>query len=203
MKQRIVFIGDSITWWGITTKDKIGTGYVRLLHDYLKLSYPERDIEIINKGISGNRIFDLKERWEQDVISLHPDLVSISIGINDVARQFDSPEINQVSPDIFEETYELLIQDVLNKTNASLVLMEPTVIKEDSQSEGNRRLKLYVEIVNRLANKYNASVVPTHQAFIQFIESRSDLPLTVDGVHMNTMGNMLIAKTWIQAVNLK
>ncbi|MEI2400993.1 hydrolase, partial [Paenibacillus phytohabitans] len=69
MKQRIVFIGDSITWWGINEGDSIGTGYVRLLHDYLKVSNPQRDFDVINKGISGNRVIDLAERWDQDVIS--------------------------------------------------------------------------------------------------------------------------------------
>lgn len=198
MNQRIVFIGDSITWIGITEEDPIGTGYVRLLHDYLKVTYPEREFEIINKGISGHRVIDLAERWDRDVISLQPDLVSISIGINDVARQFDSPDLEQMVPSRFEEIYDSLLKSVLEKTKASLVLMEPTVIKEDLQSEGNKKLKAYVEIVHLLADKYNATVVPTHQAFIQFLETRNDLPLTNDGVHMNTMGNMLMAKTWIE-----
>jgi lysophospholipase L1-like esterase len=199
MKQRIVFIGDSITWWGVSEGDDIGTGYVRLLHDYLKVTYPERELEIVNKGISGHRINDLAERWEQDVISLQPDIVSISIGINDVARQFDSPDIEQMYPERFEEIYDSLLKNVIEKTNANIVLMEPTIIKEDIQSEGNKILKSYVHITHKLAEKYNATVVPTHQAFIGILESGSDLPLTNDGVHMNTMGNTLMAKTWIQA----
>jgi lysophospholipase L1-like esterase len=199
MKQRIVFIGDSITWWGVSEGDDIGTGYVRLLHDYFKVTYPERELEIVNKGISGHRINDLAERWEQDVISLQPDIVSISIGINDVARQFDSPDIEQMYPERFEEIYDSLLKNVIEKTNANIVLMEPTIIKEDIQSEGNKILKSYVNITHKLAEKYNATVVPTHQAFIGILESGSDLPLTNDGVHMNTMGNTLMAKTWIQA----
>jgi hypothetical protein len=34
-----------------------------------------------NKGISGNRIYDLEERLEKDVLALKPNLVSILIGI--------------------------------------------------------------------------------------------------------------------------
>ncbi|MEH7255529.1 SGNH/GDSL hydrolase family protein [Neobacillus niacini] len=202
MKQRIVFIGDSITWWGISEGDDIGTGYVHLLHDYLKVSYPKRDFEIINKGISGNRVTDLADRWERDVITLNPDVISISIGINDVWRQVDSPEIDQVYPEQFEEIYESLLTSITAKTKASIVLMEPTVIEEDVQSLGNKLLIPYVETVHRLADKYNAIIVPTHQAFIEFLESSNDQPLTIDGVHMNSMGNMLMAKTWVQATKV-
>ncbi len=202
MKQRVVFIGDSITWWGIGEGETIGTGYVRLLHDYLKVSYPERDFEIFNKGISGNRVTDLAERWEQDVISLRSDIVSISIGINDVWRQVDSPEIDQVYPEKFEGIYDSLLKNVSEKTNASIILMEPTIIGEDVQSLGNTLLKPYIESVHRLADKYSATLVPTHQAFIEFLESSNENPLTIDGVHMNSMGNMLMAKTWIQAAEL-
>ncbi|MEH7388021.1 SGNH/GDSL hydrolase family protein [Bacillus sp. JJ1521] len=197
MKQRIVFIGDSITWWGISEKDTIGTGYVRLLHDYLKVAYPERDLEIINKGISGNRVTDLAERWDQDVISFRPDIVSISIGINDVWRQVDSPEIEQVLPQKFEEVFEFLLASIKQKTNASIVLMDPTVISEDIQGKGNIMLKPYIENIHRLAEKYKAVVVPTHRAFITFLEHKKDFQLTIDGVHMNSAGNMLMAKTWI------
>lgn len=199
MKQRIVLIGDSITWWGMSESDSIGTGYVRLLHDYLKVTYPNRDMDIINKGISGNRITDLAERWDNDVISYQPDFVSISIGINDVWRQVDSPDIEQVLPHRFEEVLEHLLINTKQKTNASIILMEPTVISEDIQGKGNMMLKPYVEIIHELGKKHNAVVVPTHQAFLSFLKYKKEFPLTIDGVHMNTTGNMLMAKTWIQA----
>ncbi|RDU38203.1 hydrolase [Neobacillus piezotolerans] len=200
MKQRIVFIGDSITFSGKTETDPIGTGYVRLLHDYLKVTYPERSLDIFNKGISGNRVNNLAARWEQDVLTLLPDLVSISIGINDVWRQLDSPEMEQIYPEQFEEIYETILADLKLKTNAAIVLMEPTVIEEDIESEGNRKLIPYVEIVHKLAARHGATLVPTHQAFIGYLKKGGVHPLTTDGVHMNSMGDMLMAKTWIQAV---
>ncbi|WP_409275071.1 SGNH/GDSL hydrolase family protein [Neobacillus sp. SCS-31] len=199
MKQRIVFIGDSITFSGKTETDSIGTGYVRLLHDCLKVTYPERDMEIFNKGISGNRVSDLAERWERDVLTLQPDFVSISIGINDVWRQLDSPEIEQIYPEQYEVIYDSILADLKRKTNAAIVLMEPTVIVEDSESEGNRKLVPYVEIVHKLADRYGATLVPTHQAFIRYLKNGGVHPITTDGVHMNSMGDMLMAKTWIQA----
>ncbi|WP_077618137.1 SGNH/GDSL hydrolase family protein [Bacillus sinesaloumensis] len=199
MKQRIIFIGDSITYSGKSETDLIGTGYVRLLHDYLKVTYPERDLDILNKGIGGNRVTDLALRWDHDVIDLAPDLVSVSIGINDVWRQLDAPDIVQVYPEQFEDVYNSILSSIKDKTNASIVLMEPTVITEDIHAEGNLKLKPYVDIVHKLAEKYQALIVPTHQAFLAFLENGKDFALTTDGVHMNSAGNMLMAKTWIEA----
>lgn len=44
---------------------------------------PELELTFINTGISGNRVCDLRDRWQQDVINHKPDVVSILIGIND------------------------------------------------------------------------------------------------------------------------
>src|SRR5690625_7444026 len=85
---RIVFIGDSITESGKSEDpEALGSGYVRLLYDYFITTYPTSDLEVINKGISGNRIDDIKASWHRAVLELNPDIVSISVGINDVWRQ--------------------------------------------------------------------------------------------------------------------
>ncbi|QGH33888.1 hydrolase [Gracilibacillus salitolerans] len=196
--KRIVFIGDSITEWGRhEDPEEIGTGYVRLLHDYLRVTAPKQKFEVYNKGVGGDRIINLKERWQQDVIDLAPDVVSISIGINDVWRQLDHPEMEQVSPEVFEAIYLHLLEQV---KSSQLILMEPTIIEESLNSEGNKLLKEYVEIVQQLASEYNATLVPTHKVFVRYLEKNSGYALTTDGVHMNSAGNMLMAKTWIEAV---
>ncbi|PLR74271.1 MULTISPECIES: SGNH/GDSL hydrolase family protein [Bacillus] len=200
MKKKVVFIGDSITWSGVSEDDSIGNGYVRLIHDYLTVTCPGQDFEIHNKGVSGDRIIDLAERWERDVIQLNPDILSISIGINDVARQMDSPDIDQMLPDKFESILADLLEEVKKRTNARIILMEPTVIKEDITSVGNLKLKPYIGIIHKTAKSFGAATVPTHQAFISYLEKRKNQPLTIDGVHMNAFGNMLMAKTWLDAV---
>lgn len=128
----IVFIGDSITEsgrWG--DSEQVGYGYVRLIRDYLITAYPNRSFDIVNRGVSGNRIPDLLARWERDVIALQPDVVSISIGINDVWRQLDHLEKEQVYPDEFERIYAELARKTKEKTNAQLIFMEPTIIGEE------------------------------------------------------------------------
>lgn len=196
--QKIVCIGDSITEDGRFTDPKgLGDGYVRLIHDYVQARYPSINLNIVNKGISGNRITDLETRWERDVIEEEPDWVSISIGINDVWRQLDHPPMDQVYPAEFEEVYRRLLTDVKENTNAQLIIMEPTIIEEDIHSKGNKLLIEYVNITRRLSSEFQALHIPTHEKFIEYVEHYPDTNLTNDGVHMNPLGRMLMAVSWL------
>lgn len=197
-EERILFIGDSITDCGRRAEpEELGDGYVRMIRDYLICEAPADVPAVINKGIGGNRVTDLAERWEQDVLNERPTVLSISIGINDVWRQLDSKGIDQILPGKFEQVYRALLDQ---SKGIRLILMEPTIIEEDPQSKGNELLKPYVDIVRTLADEYDAVLVPTHQAFLKCVSAGGEHKLTTDGVHMNSIGNTLMARTWIQSV---
>lgn len=201
--EKIVFIGDSITEDNrFQDEDGLGTGYVRHIHDYFALRHPELRLHIVNKGISGNRVIDLKERWERDVIKERPDWLSISIGINDVWRQLDSPDIEQVSPAAFMDVYRTLMQTTKDKTNARLIILEPTVIEENEDSQGNKLLKEYVAITGMLSREFADIHVPMHEKFIEYIRAFPVNKLTTDGVHMNPLGSKLMSLIWLESLGL-
>ena len=194
----LLFIGDSITESGrFEDSEKIGFGYVRLIHDYLVIT--NQSPKIVNKGVSGNHITDLVTRWDRDVIEMKPDYISISIGINDVWRRLDHSEKGLIFPDQYEKIYRNLLDQVKTKTKAKLILMEPTIHGEEIESPGNQLLAPYVEAVQKLAKEYNAVLVDTHQVFIDYFKQKPIHKLTVDGVHMNSIGNMLMAKAWLKS----
>lgn len=198
---KIILIGDSITDAGRREDpEEMGYGYVRLLRDYYALTEPSMNLQFINKGIGGDRIDHLAARWQEDVIDLEPDWVSISIGINDVWRQLDNPQMDQIFPEQYEQMYSELLAKLTSKTKARVILMEPTIIEEDLDSTGNRLLVPYIDAVHRLAKEYKALLVPTHQAFKTYLSNQSGFKLTTDGVHMTSGGNLLMAQTWIRAV---
>ncbi len=45
--------------------------------------YPDKDLKIYNKGISGNKVYQLAERWDADCLDLKPTVLSILVGVND------------------------------------------------------------------------------------------------------------------------
>ncbi|WP_347551946.1 SGNH/GDSL hydrolase family protein [Pseudalkalibacillus hwajinpoensis] len=194
-KNKWLYIGDSITDSGRKRDPEgLGFGYVRMVRDEVMKG---REIQFVNKGVSGNRISDLEDRWQEDVMAIDPDVLSISIGINDVWRQLSHPEMTQVYPEDFHSIYERLL-DATKSINAKVVLMEPTIIEEDLNSKGNQMLIPYVEIVRSLAKKYDAVLVPTHAVFLNAVGD-GGATLTTDGVHMTEAGNRLMADTWLNA----
>lgn len=195
---KIVFIGDSITEEGrFEDPEGIGYGYVRIIRDYLEISYPDKRFEVLNKGVSGNRIHDLLNRWEEDVIALKPDVLSISIGVNDAWRQLDHPEMKQIYPDEFAAIYRDLLTQTKEKTDTRIFLMEPTVLQENPDSTGNQLLKPYVAAVQEMGKMFQLPVVPLHQVFTDLL-LKGVHQLTTDGVHMTSKGDLLMAKTWLE-----
>lgn len=200
--QRIVFIGDSITDAGRRQDPQgLGNGYVRLIRDLCSVLHPDLQLEWVNRGISGDTVRHLHERWQRDVIDFQPDWLSVSIGVNDVWRQLDKK-----GPGVDIPTYERLYREILDeavaKTKARLILMEPSLLGEDPDTEGNRMLKPYVACVGRLAQEYGAILVPIHSACLSYLAQRREPALTTDGVHLAGPGIALFATEWLKAVGL-
>ena len=71
---------------GRNEKDRnhyLGHSYVYLIAARLGVEMPHAKLEFFNRGYSGNRISDLKRRWQKDVIEMKPNLLSVLIGVND------------------------------------------------------------------------------------------------------------------------
>ena len=106
---RILFQGDSITDCLRSSYDSgafMGSGYPCLIQSDLCLN--RADIEVLNCGISGNRVTNLLARWKKDCINLRPDVISILIGVNDVWHELSHQE--GVDAELFEETYRVLLR---------------------------------------------------------------------------------------------
>lgn len=87
----------------------MGHGYAFVVNALLGSRYPERNLKFINRGISGNRVADLYGRWKEDTLNLHPDVLSILVGINDCGSTIY--EDAGSDPDRFEKIYQLLIDE--------------------------------------------------------------------------------------------
>ena len=199
-----VFIGDSITDCGRRScPESMGSGYVRLVRDYLLARDPAAAPVVVNAGISGNKITDLQGRWDNDVLAHTPDLVSVKIGINDVWHGI--PDRSKgIGVDDFRAGYV----DVLERLRAAcpkavLVLCEPSVIWPPAPEEGNALLQPYLAVVRELAQQFHATaLVPLHGVFESAKSTRPDVIWAPDGVHPSSAGHMLIARTWLAALGL-
>ncbi len=112
----ILFQGDSITDAGrdYNNDADLGLGYPMITASWLSAALPSKNFRFINKGVSGNRVKDLKERWMRDCIDLKPTWISILIGINDCWRRYDNNDPTSVEK--FESDYRYILQEVKTQT---------------------------------------------------------------------------------------
>lgn len=190
--QRFAFVGDSIT--------EADPGYARLTAAMLGALYPDRQIEYIYAGVGGNRVTDLLERIGRDVLDHQPDWISISIGINDVWHSFH-PGLTGVPLADFQPQLRQLLDEIAARSQARLVLMTPTVIGEELTNDENRQLAPYVEVIRAEATARKAILCDTHAAFRRAIAAAAGRRrFTTDGVHLNPVGNALMAQTLLAAL---
>jgi lysophospholipase L1-like esterase len=204
---KLVMIGDSITDCGRNKPageglfDPYGNGYVNMVKAFLDASYPDVPVRVINKGLSGNTVRSLEARWQDDVLDLNPDWLSIFIGINDVWRQFDSPKMaeSHVALDEYRSTLERLIEQTLPQLKG-LILMTPYFIENNQSDAMLVTMKKYADVVIELSKTYNAVLVDTQKGFDTMLESIHPMTLAWDRIHPNTSGHALLAKSFLKAV---
>lgn len=200
-KQRLVFIGDSITDAGRQKEAApFGSGYVHLVRAFLLARYPALGLDIVNQGIGGNTIRDLDRRWEADVIALQPDWLSIKIGINDVWRQVQGRREQAVLLDEYAATYDRLLRRTREATGARLILMEPYVIEQDHADPFRAIMDSYLPVVQRLAGECDAVLIRTQAAFDEALAAQPAAFWANDRVHPNTPGHAVIARAFLRGV---
>lgn len=195
----IVFFGDSITQKGV-----LENGYVTLFSDAVASNMPSGSIEVIGAGVSGDKMADLQARLDADVLSQNPTLVVIYIGINDVWH-WNKPDPNTGldREGTTAANYEAGLLDLIERieaVGARVVLCTPTVIGEQCDPDEVNRVMLeeFAAIVRSVAEETGSQLVDLHALFTDYLlRNNSDDAtsgiLTEDTVHLNRVGNQLVA----------
>lgn len=196
---KIVFFGDSITDCDRDRNDEksLGNGYVKVLADKLRPIYPDMDIELINKGISGNEVCDLLARVQRDVINLKPDAVVIMIGINNTIHQFKyGKELNYKQ---FERDLTELIT-LLKEAGIVVIFLEPFLLPAPDKSRMRPVFNKELAIIHRVCVELCDEFVAYDEMFNGLCESHPFTDYSLDGVHPTFRGSNLIANTSIKAI---
>jgi len=196
-QSRVIFLGDSITEAGAYPE-----GYVTLVADSMQTL--NTDIMVMGAGISGNKVPDLLQRLDQDVLNQAPTHVVIYIGINDVWHHFEFDHVTGTDSIVFQEGLRELV-DRIEQTGAAVLLCTPSVIGEDIESDAavNQRLSEYSQLIQNVAKEKDVHLCDLRNAFKNYLmEQNGDRlyegVLTTDGVHLNAEGNRFVADFMIQ-----
>lgn len=203
---RYLFQGDSITDAGRGNYEDpfaMGGGYVKLLE--AELTAREKECEVMNCGVSGNRVVDLLARWKKDCLHLKPDVLTILIGVNDVWHELNWG--NGVDAPVFEEVYRILLRETLKSLPEVQVILMGAYVAHGEATDPqwevfDGQVKIRRDITRRLAEEFGLKFVDLQEAFDRALEDLPADQLTADGVHPTQKGHRLIADTWIQAAGL-
>ena len=206
---KIVFIGDSITDCERTRPigeglfDGIGKSYVSLVEGFLTAIHPADAIRLVNMGTSGDTVLDLKKRWKPDALDLKPDWLSIMIGVNDVWRQFDLPRQKEihVSPKVYEKT----LLELASKTRPKLkglIIMAPFYLEPNREDPMRKRMDQYGAICKKVARKTDAIFIDTQAVFDDLLTHMHANAIAWDRVHPNTIGHSVIARAFLNAIDV-
>nr|WP_308741921.1 SGNH/GDSL hydrolase family protein [uncultured Anaerocolumna sp.] len=201
--QVVLFQGDSVTDCGRDRADitSLSYGYPGIIAKTYNLYFPDNEVTFINKGISGNRVKDVLNRYEEDIKEIHPDFISILIGINDTWRKYDSND--PTTPEEFEATYRKLLN--LIKTDlpdCKIMIIEPFVLNSlPDRALWREDLDPKIQVVRKLAKEYADYYVPLDGIFAKVeVEQYSCGQLAADGVHPSHLGHGIIAQEYIKAL---
>jgi lysophospholipase L1-like esterase len=154
----------------------------------------------VNRGVSGDTVRDLEQRWERDAIDTKPDWLSVKIGINDVWNAFRDNAAGVVPIDEFEVTLRRLLRRAVEATGCRLILADPYLIEPDRADPQRVQSDRYGLVVRRLAEEFGAMHVRTQDAFDAVLEVSEPSDWAYDRIHPELPGHAVIAQAFLQAL---
>lgn len=198
-KKKVVFFGDSITEQGLKPN-----GYIRVIEDLIRNEDKAAQYDLVGKGISANKVYDLYLRMEDDVIKQEPDIVVIYVGINDIWHK--SSTGTGTDYDKYGKFYTAMVKKI-QAAGARVIVCTPSVIGErhDGSNPQDGDLNHYSNWIRKFAAENNLTLVDLRNIFLNY--SKANNPnnvdskiLTTDRVHLNDEGNKLVAAAMWKAI---
>jgi lysophospholipase L1-like esterase len=204
----IIFQGDSITDWGRNKADitansfgMLGNGYTYLVASDLLLNHTDKNLKIYNRGVGGNKVYQLAERWDNDCLNYKPNVVSIMIGVNDFWHTLGGGYKGTI------DTYRTDYKKLLTRTrealpNVKFVIGEPFAIKgvKAVDDKWYPAFDAYRQVSREMAEEFDAAFLPYQKLFDKAVETAPGPYWTNDGVHPTIAGANLMAHAWLKAV---
>lgn len=204
----ILFQGDSITDVRRNRKelrpnqpDGLGSGYPFIAASALLYHHPKDDLKIYNRGISGNKVFQLADRWETDCLDIKPDVLSILVGVNDFWHTMSIHYQGTVQT--YAKDYKALLTRTKDRLpDVKLIIGEPYVLKGVKVVDDTwfPAFNEYREAAKEIAKAFGAICIPYQEIYNKALELAPASYWSKDGVHPTLAGARLMAEAWLKAV---
>lgn len=167
-----VAFGDSVTH-GFREHDPAGSPlypeavYHRKFQKQVQREFPGTVLSVINAGVALETATDGLKRLERDVISLAPDLVTISFGLNDAMAGPEGLAQYTVS-------LQTIAERIQTETAADLIFITPNLILTDLNPNIHEK---QLEFVAPMLEKSRAGIVDLYAGAMREVAAEMKLPL--------------------------
>lgn len=203
LKKDSIFVvaGDSVTdcdrdFLAPTWKsESLGNGYAYFLQAALTGFCPELNVQVVNRGVGGDTSAQLLERWQEDVLELQPDFISILIGVNDAWRHFDghARESELIDVAAYKENCRRMISSGL-ACGAGICIMSPFMLELNTADPLGSMVRQYAAAAREVAAEFHLPFVDLQAAFDQALSRRYTCNYSPDRIHPNEAAHMIILR---------
>jgi lysophospholipase L1-like esterase len=182
VSQRIAFLGDSIT---------DGFTYPLLLRQAITEAGKPGPV-LINAGIGGDTAVGMRKRLDRDVLAYHPNLVCLSVGINDVLRN------------VTQKDYETDVAAILDQLKAAKVdvLVLTTSVLGPKHAAADAKLGGFNAALHRLAGERGFRVAEVY-ATMDAARKKGAEVLEADQVHLSFDGYRAFTRAVLDGLGYK
>ena len=184
---RVCFVGDSITHGG---------SYHSVVYLYYLTRFPNREIRVWNKGISGDRVHRVLHRLDEDIALAKPTVATVMLGMNDVGGWlYGSNKTDAASQQAQQKELERYYHDMaaliheFEAIDSEVVLVTPSIydqtaeLKTHNDFGRNDGLGKCADFVKRTASSKGQGFVDFYEAMgvINAQVQRDDPAATIVG----------------------
>jgi len=179
---RYVALGDSTVEGVGASRPELN--YVSRIHARLQERYPAARVR--NLGVGGATSADVRADQLGPAVELHPNLVTLSVGPNDITQGVPVQE--------YEQNIRSVLQTLAGKTSAMIVVNLLPDLAVTGRFRGSRHEERVAQlseqfnsVLRRAAEDHDAEVVDLYTASREEVPRRPEL-LSADGYHPSDAG---------------
>ena len=158
--------------------------YPHLLHKELKTRFPYAVINVIVTSIGGENAARGARRFERDVLSHNPDIVTIDYSLNDRGIGLEKAKAS----------WSAMIKSAQAK-GVKVILLTPTADQSSKMDNPSDALNRHAQQVRDLAKAHNVALADSYAAFKAYVANGGKLKDLMSQVnHPNRNGHDLVVK---------
>ena len=188
---KIVAIGSSST--GGAGASSPAHAYPALLREELSQHFPNAVIEVVNKGVNGQKAPAMIARFERDVFAEKPDLVIWQVGTNSIIQN-DGVAGNE------EQLHRGIAK--LRAADVDIILMDPQFAPKVTADPDYPEM---LRIISRVSQTEHVMRFPRFAAMKHWVSSGQttlEAILSPDGLHMNDLSYGCLAGLLADQIDL-